>query len=176
MKEITQYFSNSGARNEVRMRVIDAFSREVAGKGKGDLASKYTYFVETLKSGNRVYLKRPARFHNGFDFVVCVENTNYAQAGKRWRNYPRQDDIIADLKRKRRNNSQMYSRLYLLIDKVYNCCDVTDDEMEDISFAVGFPVDSIIKIVKWLFIEQDIRYWNYSGRAMLFSAIPAGRQ
>jgi hypothetical protein len=30
----------------------------------------------------------------------------------------------------------------------------------------------IIKTIKWLFIEQDIRYWNYSGRDMLWSGVP----
>lgn len=28
-----------------------------------------------------------------------------------------------------------------------------------------------IKTLKWLFIEQDIRYWNYSGRDMLWKGI-----
>lgn len=175
MKEVTKYFSNSGTRNEVRMRVIDAFSKEAAGSGKGSKASRYTYFVETLKSGNRVYLKRPANLHNGFDFLVCVENTNYASTGERYRNYPKQDDIIKDLMQKKQESKQMYNKLYLLIEKVYNCCDVADEEIKSISFKGGFLVDSIIKVIKWLFIEQDIRYWNYSGRGMLFSGIPVAK-
>ena len=38
------------------------------------LQSKYLYYVETLKSGKRIYLERPANLHNGFDFVVNVED------------------------------------------------------------------------------------------------------
>ena len=86
--EITKVFINSGSRNEVRMRVVNAFACEKPGNGSGEQASKYIYYVETLKSGDRVYLQRPANLHNGFDFLVCVENANYALPGKRKRNYP----------------------------------------------------------------------------------------
>lgn len=34
----------------------------------------------------------------------------------------------------------------------------------------GFPMDLIFKTSKWFFIEQDIRYWNYSGRNMLMES------
>jgi hypothetical protein len=30
----------------------------------------------------------------------------------------------------------------------------------------------ILKAIKWLFIEQDIRYWNYSGRNMTWGLVP----
>lgn len=60
------------------------------------------YYVEKLKDGNRVYLKRPANLHNGFDFLVCVENTNYATQGNRYRNYPKHEDIAKDLKNKKK--------------------------------------------------------------------------
>ena len=46
--EITKFFSNSGSRNEVRMRVVDALAAETPGTGNED-ASKYIY-VETLNS------------------------------------------------------------------------------------------------------------------------------
>lgn len=52
--EITHFFSNDGSRNDVRMRVVQKFSGETPGIGKGNGASGYTYYVETLKSGDRV--------------------------------------------------------------------------------------------------------------------------
>ena len=39
-------------------------------------------------------------------------------------------------------------------------------------FESGFAVDHILKTIKWLFIEQDIRYWNYSGRYMTWGIVP----
>ncbi len=170
--EITQFFSNEGTRNEVRMRVIDALSNELPGTGNGDDASKYIYYVETLESGNRVYLQRPANLHNGFDFLVCVENTNYAAEGQRRRNFPKHEDLGADLQMKKQENPEMYARLYELLKRVFDCHDVQEVEYADIRFNVGLPVDHILKAIKWLFIEQDIRYWNYSGRNMTWGLVP----
>ena len=66
----------------------------------------------------------------------------------------------------------MYARLYQLLLKVYECHDVSDEEMAGICFNNGLPVDHILKAIKWLFIEQDIRYWNYSGRNMTWGIVP----
>lgn len=170
--KISHFFSNEGSRNEVRMRVVDMLSTEMPGTGNGNNASKYIYYVETLKSGDRVYLQRPANLHNGFDFLVCVENTNYALPGERRRNYPKHDDFGADLRMKKAENPEMYKRLYLLLKDVYECKDVTDDQMDALCFSSGLAVDHIVKTVKWLFIEQDIRYWNYSGRNMTWGLVP----
>lgn len=170
--EITQLFSNEGSRNEVRMRLIDTFSKEIPGTGRGELASGYTYFVETLSNGDRVYLQRPANLYNGFDFLVCVENANYAEPGKRVRNFPKHEDIGNDLQTKKESDPAMYKKLYTLLKKVFECHDVSDVEMEAITFSVGLPVDHIVKSIKWLFIEQDIRYWNYSGRGMTWGIVP----
>lgn len=169
---IETYFPNSGSRNDIRKHLVDVFLKETPGIGRDDEATRYTYYVETLNDGNRVYLRRPANLHNGFDFLVCVENMNYAEPGKRNRNYPKHDDFEADLLLKREENPQMYRKLYTLLEKVYNCEEVTDKEITSISFSSGFEVDHIVKTVKWLFIEQDIRYWNYSGRKMTWGKIP----
>lgn len=165
-------FSNEGTRNEVRMRVVNKLSEETPGIGNGDGASRYIYYVETLESGDRVYLQRPANLHNGFDFLVCVENANYAEPGHRARNYPKHEDIAADLENKKRQNPEEYKRLYVLLRRVFECHDVSDAEMKGFSFEGGLSVDHILKAIKWLFIEQDIRYWNYSGRNMTWGLVP----
>ena len=35
----------------------------------------------------------------------------------------------------------------------------------------GFSLEVVLKVLKWLWIEQDIRYWNYSGRQMLKASV-----
>lgn len=170
--EISIFFSNEGDRNDVRMRVVDELSKEMPGTGNGDDASKYIYYVETLLSGDRVYLQRPANLHNGFDFLVCVENTNYAAEGERRRNFPKHEDIGTDLQTKKMENPEEYKKLYQLLEKVFNCYDVSEEEINSVSFENGLPVDHIVKTIKWLFIEQDIRYWNYSGRNMTWGIVP----
>lgn len=154
------------------MRVINKFSEESPGMGRDDDASRYIYRVETLRSGDCVYLQRPAALYYGFDFVVCVENANYAEPGRRRRNSPKHTDIRSDLLFKRKKNPAMYQRLYVLLRRVYKCHDVSDAEMGSVHFHCGLPVDHVLKVMKWLFIEQDIRYWNYSGRDMTWSIVP----
>lgn len=164
-------FSNGGSRNEVRMRLVEILSKE--RPGTADDTSRYTYFVEKLKDGNRIFLRRPANLHYGFDFIVCVENTNYAMPGKRRRNFPKHDDITADLEIKKKENPIEYKHLYDLLEKVYKCHDIDDHEIDAIHFNKGLPIDHIVKVIKWLFIEQDIRYWNYSGRWMTWGIVPS---
>lgn len=162
-------FDAAGDRNKVRMKVVNEFSKEEPGQGSYNLASRYTYYVETLNDGNRIYRRRPANLHNGFDFIVGVENINFNLYGK-GRNYPKHDDIIIDLTKKKKENSKKYSQLYSVLEKAYKCEPIGTDEMF-LTFNIGFSTELIIKILKWLIIKQDIRYWNYSGKDMLWNAI-----
>lgn len=169
--EITIHFSNEGTRNEVRKRVVDKLFKEVPGTGQEENASRYLYYVEKLATGDRIYLQRPARLHNGFDFLICVENQNYSPEGKRKRNYPTHGDFCIDLQTKKSANPELYRKLYRLLQKVYDCHDVTDAELKEIDFGIGFATDHIVKVLKWFFIEQDIRYWNYAGRTKTWQEV-----
>ena len=166
--KIVKFFPNSGTRNEVRGRVITEFLKELPGTGNGEKQSKYLYFVETLKDGNRIYLERPANLHNGFDFLINVENINFSTTNRIKYN-PSHDNIFNDLKAKKIESQEKYKKLYKLIEDVYNCKEIEDTNLQ---FNSGYPVDLILKVAKWFFIEQDIRYWNYSGRAMFMSGVP----
>ncbi len=168
--EAEMSFSNAPDRNSVRMRVVEKFSKERAGKGKGELASRYTYYVERLTDGRRVYLCRPAALHNGFDFVVCVEGVNFNFNGRKRCN-PKHEDILADLCAKKAENPREYLKLLHLIEEVYKCKNVGFSTGNLLQFRAGYSGDLILAVLKWLFIEQDIRYWNYSGRDMLWKAI-----
>ena len=166
--KIEKFFSNYGTRNEVRERVIAEFLKEAPGTGNGENQSKYLYFVETLKDGNRIYLERPANLHNGFDFLINVENINFSTTNRLKYN-PSHDNIFNDLKAKKEESPEKYKKLYKLIEDVYNCKEIEDTNLK---FDSGYSVDLILKVAKWFFIEQDIRYWNYSGRAMFMSGVP----
>lgn len=153
------------------MRVVNKFSLETPRQGKEALASRYTYQVEKLKDGEYVYLRRPANLHNGFDFIVCIENYNFAKVRKHRRNNPKHEDIIKELRRKHKISPQKYKKLFVLLEKVYLCKNINKSMYQDLDFGKGLSVELLLKTVKWLFIEQDIRYWNYSGRDMLWEGI-----
>ena len=153
-----------GSRAELRKIVVSEFLKEEPGLGRGDDASHYRYNVETLSDGRRVYLTRPAYLKKGFDFRINVERTVFQTRHE----YPKHDDIFDDLRLKRAENPVTGRRLHQAIERVYNCEDPEDivSEYTDVKFNAGHPVDLILKVIKWFFIEQAIRDWNYSGRQM----------
>jgi len=157
------------SRNELRRKVIDQFFKEEAGTGTGDKTSRYTYFVEELQNGNRIFLTRPAYLKKGFDFVIRVEDAVFSNG----RDNPSHDDIFEDLKKKKKENPVHYNRLHDAMIRVYNCEEPNEvlKDLIDVKFQSGFSVELILKVLKWFFIEQDIRDWNYSGRGMFKSGL-----
>lgn len=168
--KVVLHVDNYGLPNDIRMKVVNAFSKEERGQGQGELASKYIYYVETLDDNRKIYLRRPAFLHNGFDFVVCVEGINFNPFGRK-RDYPTHDDILNDLKGKYLEDSDKYKSLYVALRATYDCAYIDLSRINTLHFESGLPCDLIVKTLKWLFIEQDIRYWNYSGRDMLWNRI-----
>jgi len=170
-KEIQWDLPKTNSRRELRKLVVKEFMEEEPGHGKRNLASRYKYIVENFPDGRKLYLKRPARVKFGFDFQIWIEN---------WRMenndiMPSHDDVLKDLAIKKDENIKFFNSLLDAIEKIYNCED--DDTViewlksKNIHFSNGEYFEVILKIIKWMFIEQDIRYWNFSGRNMLKSAI-----
>jgi len=153
-------------RSELRKEIINFFLKENPGTGKGEFTSRYNYVVK--KKGNReVYLKRPAQFNNGFDFTLNVSNINFNQGG-RATTRPTHGNILDDLFQKKVANAELYNELKIQIDKIYNC--QSPDKFE-FNFGIGLDTEILLECIKWLFVEQDVTYWNYSGRAMFYSKI-----
>lgn len=162
------YFKLTGnTRESIRKNVVEIFLEEKAGKGKKELSSKYIYYVETLDNGKRVYLKRPAYLNKGMDFTVHLENTSFREKGAN-RDIPSHSEIVNDLLNKKTENPQEYEKVKTILNKLFNCQEVSDIEYRNIYFFSGIEIEGILKVIKWLFIEQDITYWNFSGRYMLY--------
>lgn len=165
LDEITQ--NHDSDRNKLRKLVISEFAKEIAGKGIGELATKYKYVVEILDSGDKVYITRPAFNKMGFDFLIHVENNSFSNN----RDNPSHQDLIDDMKLKIENNSDIKDKILIDLEKIFKCHEADDVVDYNIYDSIeGLPIDLILKTSKWFFIEQDIRYWNYSGRNMLMNA------
>jgi hypothetical protein len=106
--------------------------------------------------------------NKGIDFQVWVEQFEEGKDKK-----PSHKNILNDLKLKQKENPKKYQMLLKSIQCVWNCedPDAVIGKFENLSFRKGYPVDLILKTLKWLFIEQDVTYWNYDGRGMLMSVI-----
>ncbi|MBI2096763.1 MAG: DNA adenine methylase [Candidatus Sungbacteria bacterium] len=155
-------------RNKLRKLAINEFAKEVAGKGKGELSTKYKYVVEDSRSGNRVYITRPAFNKLGFDFLIHVENCTFSNG----KDNPKHEDLANDIKNKVLQHKKMSKDILKELEKVYECSE--PDAMVDYKRydnLPGLPMDLVLKTAKWFFIEQDIRYWNYSGRNMLMDGL-----
>ncbi len=168
---ITLELNNSIGRKEIRKFLINEFLKEEPGKGTGDLASKYTYYVEELSNGNWIYLTRPAGRNNGMDFIINVQEESFlSRSGKRHLKSPAHHNIETDLKNKKLESIENYKKLYNLICKIYNCETIEYKNLP--KFKNGYNSELILKVLKWLFIEQDVTYWNNSGRMMLMNSLP----
>jgi len=159
---------NCKTRRQIRRILVSEFLKEAPGKGNRELASRYRYNVEILEDGRRVYLLRPAPLNKGFDFTIHVENTRF-KSGK---TMPSHGDIVDDLRSKRKRNPSSSKKLYAAIQQIYNLEEPdTVVKHTKVKFGEGYPVDLILKVIKWFFIEQDVTYWNYSGRRMFMSGV-----
>ncbi len=131
----------------------------------------YRYFVETMQSGKRVYIERPGRLNKGCDFVIFIED--FILFGNGNDKPPRHKDLFADLRAKAASNRHLFLQLRLLVQDVYNCNSIHPiiNQASAIAFGVGWSCEVILKLVRWFFIEQDLTYWNRTGRAMLWEEI-----
>jgi hypothetical protein len=136
----------------------------------------YRYFVETCEDGKRVYLRRPTFLNKGFDFQVNVEGfrSRTRKAKGATKEMPSHSDVFNDLRRKIKLHPQLKKKLYLALRDLYDC--VEPDEILRKRPALRkmnqwLPMDKLLRIIKWLFIEQDLTYWLGTGRNMLMSAI-----
>ena len=86
---------------------------------------------------------------------------------------PSHKDIFEDLKTKKKENPSYFPKIIQLINEVWNCKepDFILEPNDKEAFHQGLTLEMLLKILKWLFIEQDITYWNYDGREMLIRAI-----
>lgn len=150
-----------GTRLEQRRRLAETWLLEEEN-------SRYRYYVETCEDGKRIYLLRPSWLNKGFDFQINLEGFR-----SKSNEAPKHDDIIGDLAKKKKESPRNFRKLRGLIDFVYEC-EEPDEVLETHeihSYSSGLPVDSLLKILKWMFIEQDLTYWNNSGRRMLMGKI-----
>lgn len=156
-------------RNLLRSQLIDKLLLEKAGTGNKELTSKYKYNVEKLFNGGYIYITRPVPLNKGFDFVIHVEDYIFINN----KDNPKHEDIINDIKIKKEENMQHFQTLLSSIKKVFLCHDPNDLAIinEINFFKSGLSIEILLKVMKWLFIEQDVRYWNWSGKNMFMNAI-----
>ncbi|MEA4967515.1 MAG: hypothetical protein VB048_05280 [Bacteroidaceae bacterium] len=162
----------SGDRQNMRITLIGTMLKEKPGNGNGDKCSRYQYNVESFQEYG-IFLKRPTRLNKGFDFTVNTKRL-WFKKNRRYSN-PSHKDIFNALEDCKSNYEEEYSLVIGAIQRIYNCEDVDFSVPTGLTFhdfeGTEHPIEIIIFAVKWLFMEQDCAYWNYSGRALFYSAL-----
>lgn len=137
--------------------------------------TNYRYNVERCSNGSRIYLLRPTFLNKGFDFQVNVEGFRSVirSAKGPTKEMPSHADVIHDLKLKVSNCPDRIAAIFDAVAAVHDCMEPAAVLRENTGLdgQEGLPVDQLLLILKWLFIEQDLTYWAQRGRDMLMRAI-----
>jgi hypothetical protein len=129
---------------------------------------RYRYNVETCDDGALIYLTRPTR-NSGVDFQVRVQGF---RSRKSKRDRPSHTDVDRDLRLKLKARPRSKKALFGAVCEIYDCVEVSEAirrHRKVLGLTKGLPIDKILRIIKWLFIEQDVAYWLGSGRNMFMS-------
>ncbi len=153
------------ARHEIVKKVVNAFIKtEYRKKGKGVV---FRYPVENLPDGQVLYIVRPGHKKN-FDFKVDVATSYGVGSGSH-------EEIALDLRKKNLKNPKKFKKLWQAIAEIYHCkendVDVILKKYRGLKrpFKSGGKPEPLLKVIKWLFIMEDIFYWDGEGRTFLFN-------
>jgi hypothetical protein len=148
-------------RADLRVEVLKQWIAEEPGTK--EYRNTYRYDVEQLANGDLIYAKRPAWKNKGIDFEVFCEH--FIVKGKPAR--PSHDNVITEIKTIISEKPKCESELFHAIKEVWECVP-PDEIMGSLSILKDhFKTERLLKILRWLFIEQDLTYWIESGRHML---------
>ncbi len=148
-------------RFEIIKIVINTFiDFEKDKKGK---EVEFRYPVEILSNNEKLYIRRPG-IKWDFDFKVEIPLSCELGEG-------RHDQIASFLIKLKKENEEIFNKLWVIIENLYKCVNNDVDQMLlDFSLTYNY-VDVLSKVIKWLFIMEDIIYWHYEGRAFLYNFI-----
>ena len=87
---------------------------------------------------------------------------------------PSHNDVFEDLKLKKEQlTEQQYSILISAVIDIYEVRPyrVAESKIRLLPIPNGWSYETLLKLLRWLFIEQDITYWAQTGREMLMNGI-----
>jgi len=154
-------------RHGIVRTVVNTFiDTEHAKKGRG---VRFRYAVETLSDGSDLYIVRPGHKKN-FDFKVDVQESLGVGRGKH-------GQIVEYFRNKLAQEAEKAPTLLEALKQVWECseCDVdlvlASYPSLQLKPPLGPHIGDVLKVLKWMFIMEDILYWDYSGREMLYRGL-----
>lgn len=152
-------------RDEIVKKVVNTFIKiEYRQKGKG---ITFRYPVEKLPNKKRLYISRPGHKKN-FDFKVEVTEEMVLEEG-------RHKQIVLCLRDMKHDNPRKFKVSMRAIETIFHCRENDVDKLVENHATLKHPSkrgvipETILKILKWMFIMEDIVYWDVEGRAFLYN-------
>jgi len=163
-------------RREIVQKIVNTFiDTEHRERGKG---VQFRYPVEKLycmeekklfPENARLFIVRPGGLQKwNFDFKVDITSEMGLNKGKH-------TDIASDIRAKMKQDRKGVGKLLMAIREILSCSENDADKVlekySDLKelFNRSAEVEIILKVLKWMFIMEDIVYWNYYGRAFLYN-------
>ena len=131
------------------------------------------YEVEQLSDKNKIVINKPGGKRDSYgrlqhnDFMVFIYNPSEESL---W--LISHDEIKNDLIEKYQNHKE---KALLVIKSLYAVCN--GEEPDNVinklhpSSTVGLPIDTILKVYKWIWGQEDCNYPNQKGRWLSMDAI-----
>jgi len=165
--------TGSLSRPEIVQKVVNIFIQTEMNQLRP--GTVFFYPVENLPDG-QLLLRRPAGLRKwNFDFKVEVTEGLGLGRGTH-------AEMFSDFQNKKMENPNKFENLLQALTEIYNCTendvDMVLQKYPDINtaFETGAKVGVFLKVIKWMFIMEDIVYWNYTGRAKLYNHLIEGTQ
>ncbi len=136
------------------------------------------YEVEELQNGNKIVITKPGGKSiygrpKKEDFLVFVFNPN---ENGLWQITHKQ--IFQDIENKANEDKNKTIQLINLLERVKNGEDPDDfiDEINKLSFNEGETPETLLKVYKWIWGQEDVNYPNGEGREMSWKGISKFRE
>lgn len=126
------------------------------------------YEVESLLSGNKIVITKPGGKSlygkpKKEDFLVFIYNPNDSSL---WQISHKQ--IFDDIVEKSNENKALTIKLIDLMERTFNGQEPNDfiQEISELNFTTGETPETLIKVYKWIWGQEDVNYPNGEGRSM----------
>lgn len=153
---------------------IDLQKIEIRNSNKDEFAKKLIdlpyrgYEVESLLSGNKIVITKPGGKSvygrpKKEDFLVFIYNSKDSSL---WQISHKQ--IFDDIVEKSNENKALTIKLIDLMERTLNGQEPNDfiQEISELNFTKGETPETLIKVYKWIWGQEDVNYPNGEGRLM----------
>ncbi|HOF15501.1 MAG TPA: hypothetical protein PLF32_02665 [Bacteroidales bacterium] len=153
---------------------IDLKKIEIKNSNKEEFAKKLIdipyrgYEVESLLNGNKIVITKPGGKSvygkpKKEDFLVFIYNP---KENTLWQISHKQ--IFNDIVEKSNENKLLTIKLIDLMERTLNGQEPNDfiQEISELNFTTGETPETLVKVYKWIWGQEDVNYPNSEGRLM----------